>query len=270
MKIALIQTNSGSDMAANIAAVGGMVADAAGQGAELVATPENCFLMEESAASRERFTMETHPGIRAAMGWAKKYHVGVLLGSIAVIGDPAAEKFLNRSVLISPEGEITAQYDKIHLFDVEVGDGQAYRESARILSGNQLVTGRCPTAVLGLSICYDLRFPHLYRALAKAGANILCVPAAFTAVTGEAHWHVLLRARAIENGCFVIAPAQCGTHPGGRKTFGHSLVIDPWGRVLADGGTEPGVVMAEIDLSEVEKVRARIPSLQHDRPFDFV
>jgi predicted amidohydrolase len=287
LKIALIQMNSGADMAANIETLRQMVQQAASSGATLIATPENTFLMEAPGAERVLFTQENHPGVAAAADLAKQYGVWLLIGSVAVTDDSGRMtvdgKTYNRSILFSPDGAMAATYDKIHLFDVEVGDGQSYRESAKIIPGDKIVLSglglvlskeekqstnhKAQSTKLGLSICYDVRFPHLYRALAKAGADILAVPSAFTQVTGEAHWHVLLRARAIENGCFVIAPAQTGTHPGNRKTYGHSLVVDPWGRVVADGGTEEGVVMAEIDLSEVEKVRARLPSLQHDRPF---
>jgi predicted amidohydrolase len=288
LKLALIQMNSGADMAANIAMLETMVTKAAGQGAQLIATPENTFLMDEPKAERKFYTQDEHPGVRAAAELAKRYGVWVLVGSAAVIPCPLQRggKTYNRSILFSPDGAIVTSYDKIHLFDVEVGDGQSYRESAKMIAGERAVVAKLadsrqqiadgkelsaicqlPSAFIGMTICYDLRFPHLYRALAKAGANILCVPSAFTAVTGEAHWHVLLRARAIENGCFVIAPAQCGTHPGNRKTYGHSLVVDPWGRVIADGGTEPGIVMAEIDLDEVEKVRRKLPCLKHDRTY---
>jgi len=266
MKIALLQLNSGADMAANIASVEALVAKAAGQGATLIATPENTFMMEAHAKDRVFYTQENHPGVIAALGWAKKYHVWLLIGSVSIT-EPGAEKSANRSLLISPEGIITAHYDKIHLFDVDVPGDRSYRESDRMLGADKLVTAACAGATLGLTICYDVRFPQLYRALAKKGANILTVPAAFTAVTGEAHWHVLLRARAIENGCYVIASAQTGTHSDGRKTFGHSLVVDPWGRVIADGGTEVGIVMAEIDLAQVESTRAKLPSLNHDRDF---
>ncbi|MDX2113145.1 MAG: carbon-nitrogen hydrolase family protein [Alphaproteobacteria bacterium] len=283
LKIALIQMTSGADMAANIAALEQMVAHAARSGAQLVATPENTFLMEEPKAERKLYTQDDHPGVLAAAKMAAEYRVWLLIGSVAVV--PALspcddeKKTCNRSILFSPDGAIAATYDKIHLFDVEVGDGQSYRESAKMLAGEKAVVARVndggrmtddkqknAAAVLGMTICYDLRFPYLYRQLAHAGATILCVPSAFTQITGEAHWHVLLRARAIEHGCFVVAPAQTGTHPGGRNTYGHSLVVDPWGRVLADGGTEPGVVLAEIDFAEVEKVRKKLPSLMHDRP----
>jgi predicted amidohydrolase len=291
LNIACIQLNSGDNMLENIDKLGVLVAKAAGQGAKLVATPENTFLMEAGnphpgpLPGRERgkkYGQAGHPGITAAAQMAKRYGVWLLVGSVAVLdsalGIQDSEKTYNRSLLFAPDGSIAAQYDKIHLFDVEVGDGQTYKESARILPGDKLVlSDLClvprekkiqGTVKLGLSICYDLRFPQLYRALASKGAQILAVPSAFTQTTGEAHWHVLLRARAIENGCFVIAPAQCGTHPGGRKTYGHALIVDPWGTMLADGGTEEGVVMATLDLGEVEKARRRIPSLQHDRTFD--
>lgn len=287
MKLALLQLNSGPDIAANIEAIAPLVAQAATQGAELIATPENTFLMEAPGAERVYYTQENHPGVLAAQAWAKQYGVWILVGSVAILPSTGKDKTYNRSLLISPQGDIAAGYDKIHLFDVDVGDGQTYRESAKIRGGDKLVTvsvdggqwtgdkkdsllstvHRPLSATLGLTICYDLRFPQLYRALAKQGATILTVPAAFTQVTGEAHWHVLLRARAIENGCFVIAPAQTGTHAGGRQTYGHSLVVDPWGRVLADGGTETGVVMCDIDLNEVTKVRQKLPSLEHDREF---
>ncbi len=283
MKLALLQLNSTNDMAANIVAVEALVARAAEQGAELVATPENTFLMEAPGGARNYYTQDTHPGVQAAIAWAKKYRVWLLIGSVAVLPSSGeGEKTHNRSLLINPEGKLSSHYDKLHLFDVEVGDGQTYRESAKVLPGDRMVVTSLRGVVenkagsprsarddikLGMTICYDLRFPQLYRALAKAGAEVLAVPAAFTHVTGEAHWHILLRARAIENGCFVIAPAQTGTHAGGRKTFGHSLVVDPWGKVLVDGATEVGVVMCDIDLEEVQHVRRKLPSLEHDRVF---
>lgn len=281
MKLALIQMNSSDDMAANIAALEKFVAKAAGQGAQFVATPENTFLMEAPGGKRVYYTQDEHPGVKAAAKLAALHKLWLLIGSVAVIPSEAEgslrpfdfaqgdnkNKTVNRAMLFSPEGKIVIHYDKIHLFDVEVGDGQIYKESSKIIPGGTAVVATTPFGKLGMSVCYDVRFPQLYRALAKGGAHILCVPSAFTQVTGEAHWHVLLRARAIENGCFVIAPAQTGTHPGNRKTYGHSLVVGPWGEVIADGGTEPGVVMTEIDLAQVEKMRARIPSLQHDRKF---
>jgi predicted amidohydrolase len=275
MKIntACIQINSNDDIAANIARVEALVGEAKKKGAEFVALPENVFCMEKPGAKRTLYKMSEHPGIAASSRMAKAHAIWLLVGSLAIapektIKQAHGDKTFNRSLLFNPRGEMVAAYDKIHLFDVEVGDGQSYKESAKILPGEKLALGATPWGKIGMTVCYDVRFPQLYRALAKAGAVILVVPAAFTAVTGEAHWHVLLRARAIESGCFVIAPAQTGTHPGDRKTFGHSLIIDPWGKILADGGTEEGVVMAEIDLDEVKKVRAKIPSLEHDRKFN--
>ena len=180
------------------------------------------------------------------------------------------DKAANRSFLIDPHGEIVARYDKIHMFDVDLADGESYRESNNFRPGELAVLHDLPWGRLGLTVCYDLRFPALYRALAEAGASFLAIPSAFTRQTGEAHWHVLNRARAIENGSFVLAAAQGGKHENGRETFGHSLVVDPWGRIIAEGGTEPGVVMAEIDPAEVAAARARIPSLQHGRRFEVI
>lgn len=267
INIALIQLTSGADVHANIRRVTALVAQAAKKKADLVALPENVFEMQEPGKPRLLATQAKHPGVRTVTALARKHKVWLLAGSMAVLPKAGDKKTYNRSLLISPQGKITATYDKIHLFDVEVGDGQLYLESAKIIPGKKAVVARTPWGKLGMTVCYDVRFPHLYRQLAQKGADILAVPSAFTKVTGEAHWHVLLRARAIENGCFVIAPAQTGTHPGNRKTFGHSLVIDPWGKVLADGGTKEGVVMAKIDMSEVAKRRKMIPSLKHDRTF---
>ena len=267
LKISCIQLTSSANMADNIAKIGDMVAQAASSGAQLIATPENSFLMAEPKSSPELYTQSQHPAVKAAAEMARNNKVWLLIGSVAILPDAHAQKTYNRSLLFNPDGKIVAHYDKIHLFDVEVGDGQTYRESAKMLAGNQAVIAETPFANLGMSICYDLRFPQLYRKLAKAGANIIAVPAAFTQKTGEAHWHILLQARAIETGCFIIAPAQTGTHAGGRQTYGHSLIIDPWGRILADAGTEEGIITAEIDLTEVEKTRKNLPSLQHDREF---
>jgi predicted amidohydrolase len=273
LKISCIQMNSSANMSENIAKLQKMVADAAIGGAKLVATPENSFLMDEPKAARELYTMSEHPAVRASADMARENKVFLLIGSVAVADDgwqmTDDKKAYNRSILFNPNGEIVAYYDKIHLFDVEVGDGQVYRESAKILAGNRAVVAAMQFFNLGMTICYDLRFPHLFGALAKNGANIIATPAAFTKTTGEAHWHVLQRARAIETGCFIIAPAQTGTHAGGRQTFGHSLIIDPWGRVLADAGEGEGIVSAEIDIAEVAKTRAKMPSLCHDREFEF-
>lgn len=265
LKIACVQINSSADMQQNIEKIERLVADSANNGAKLVCTPENSFLMEKSGENKVSYTQHEHPAIKAAEIIAKKHNIWLLIGSVAVAG--ANNKNYNRSLLFNPQGTISAQYDKIHLFDVEVGDGQTYRESARIIHGDKAVIAQTPFTNIGLTVCYDLRFPHLYRALAKAGASIITVPAAFTKVTGEAHWHVLLRARAIETGCFIIAPAQTGTHAGDRQTYGHSLVVDPWGKIIAEAGTEEGVIYADIDLTEVGKIRSKIPNLQHDREF---
>lgn len=270
MKFALLQLNSQSDLHVNIKTLAAMVREAASLGAELVATPENTFLMAEPGSEQHFYTESEHPGVLASLACAKEFGVWLLVGSVHVIGKVGDTKMLNRLLLINPQGEIVARYDKIHLFDADVPGDRSYRESDRFLAGDKQMMADIDGTKIGLTICYDIRFPHLYRSLAKGGAQILAVPAAFTQVTGEAHWHTLLRARAIENGCFIIAPAQTGTHPGNRKTYGHSLVVDPWGKILADGGTDTGIVYADIDIAEVEKVRARLPSLEHDRPFDFV
>jgi predicted amidohydrolase len=269
LNVACIQLTSGSDIAANIVAIESYVKQAKAGGAEFIALPENAFYMRaEGEAPPQRYMQSEHPGVIAAKEWAKQHAVWLLVGSVAVIADDANEaRLINRSLLMDADGNITATYDKIHLFDVEVGDGQVYRESERMAPGAKAVCAHTPWGYMGMTVCYDIRFPHLYRTLAKMGASMLLTPAAFTAVTGEAHWHVLNRARAIENGCFVISPGQCGTHPGGRKTYGHSLIIDPWGKVLADGGEAAGIISAVIDLDEVAKIRGKIPSLQHDREF---
>jgi predicted amidohydrolase len=200
---------------------------------------------------------------------ARKLGIYVHVGSLAIKISP--DRAANRAFLIDPKGNIVARYDKIHMFDVDLSDGESYRESRTYRPGELAVLSDLPWGRLGITICYDLRFPALYRALAEAGATMLAIPSAFTKQTGEAaHWHVLIRARAIENGCFVFAAAQGGKHESGRETYGHSLIVDPWGRILAEGGTEPGVVMAEIDVGEVAKARARIPSLEHGRRFELV
>lgn len=203
--------------------------------------------------------------LKAYRELARELNIHLHIGSLALRASP--DRAVNRSFLIGPDGAILASYDKIHMFDIDLGNGESYRESANYQPGETAVISDLPWGRIGLTICYDVRFPALYRALAESGASFLAVPAAFTKPTGEAHWHVLLRARAIENGCFVFAAAQGGLHENKRETFGHSLIIDPWGKVLAEGGIEPGFVMARIDPAEVTKARGKIPSLQHGRRF---
>jgi len=267
-RLACVQLNSGNDMAANLAAAADLVRRAREAGAELIATPENTAMMEpDGRLAIEKARPEAdHPALAAFSEFAVETGAWLLLGSIAVRAAGEA-RAANRSYLITPSGAVAARYDKIHMFDVNLPSGDIHRESKSFRPGRAARLADTPWGRLGMTVCYDLRFPGLYRSLAQAGAGLLSVPAAFTRVTGRAHWHVLLRARAIENGCFVFAPAQTGTHPGPRHTFGHSLVVDPWGEVLADGGEEPGFVVADIDMARVDEARDRIPSLAHDRPF---
>ena len=246
-----------------------MVRQAAAEGATLIALPENAFLMASGRKFHEQVTLENeHPGIAAAQFWAIELNVWIIIGSVTVKDTVDARKYANRQLIISPNADITARYDKIHLFDISIPQGESHQESARFEYGEQAILTKAANAALGLSICYDVRFPYLYRALAKAGAEILTIPAAFTQFTGEkGGWHVLCRARAMETGCFVIAPAQCGEHWASRKTYGHSLIINPWGEILAEGSGQPGIIYAEIDLAEVPQTRQLMPSLNHDRKF---
>jgi predicted amidohydrolase len=266
-KVACVQLTSARDFAPSIAAAGDLIRAARDAGADFITTPECVTMLEPSGKLvREKTPGETdHPGLAAFRELAQETGAWLLAGSLFVKLDGG--KLANRSYLFDPAGTVIATYDKIHMFDVDIGDGQTYRESDTFQSGTESIVAELPWGRLGLTICYDVRFPYLHRALAKAGADFISVPAAFTKVTGEAHWHVLLRARAIETGCFVFAPAQCGTHAEGRQTFGHSLVVAPWGEVLADGGEEPGVIVVEIDPAKVAEARGKVPSLNHDRPF---
>ena len=267
-RVGMIQMRSGRTPADNVAAAAALIRDAKAAGADYVQTPEMTNVME---VKRDRLfaatgSEENDASLSAFRALARELHLHVHVGSLAL--QIAPEKAVNRSLLIDPEGEIVARYDKIHMFDVDLANGESYRESRTYRPGEIAVLADLPWGRLGLTICYDLRFPALYRALAEAGASFLAIPSAFTQQTGEAHWQVLMRARAIENGCFVLAAAQGGKHKNGRETYGHSIVIDPWGRVLAEGGAEPGVVLADIDLAEITAARARIPSLQHGRRFE--
>jgi predicted amidohydrolase len=269
-KAAMIQMRSGLMPAANVDSAVKLIGEAISAGADYVQTPEMTNIL---AAKREQLFAaiapeEADPSLAAFRDLARKHAIIVHVGSLAIKVSP--EKAANRSFLIDPSGEIVARYDKIHMFDVDLAGGESYRESNNYRSGELAVLADLPWGRLGLTVCYDLRFPALYRALAEAGASFLAIPSAFTKQTGEAHWHTLVCARAIENGAFVFAAAQGGKHENGRDTFGHSLIVDPWGRVLAEGGIEPSVVMAEIDPAEAAAVRARIPSLQHGRRFEIV
>ncbi len=269
-KVGLIAMRSGCDPQANLDAVLAAIDQAKGAGADYVQTPEMTNVIE---SRRDRLLAnivsdDNDPTLATLREVARKLSIFIHIGSLAIKASP--EKAVNRSFLIDRRGDIAARYDKIHMFDVDLADGESYRESNTYRAGELAVVADLPWGRLGLTVCYDLRFPALYRALAEAGASFFAIPSAFTKQTGEAHWHVLLRARAIENGCFVFAAAQGGKHESGRETFGHSLIVDPWGRILAEGGTEPGVVMAEIDPAQVAAARAKIPSLNHGRRFELV
>lgn len=267
LTIGIIQTRSGLDAEANAGALAAAAEKLAGEGADIVFTPEMCGLLDRDGArlARTAPTEAREPTLAALRAVARARGIAVSIGSLA-IREPGDARLRNRGFAIGPDGSIRARYDKIHLFDVDLPDGQRYRESASFAPGDTLSVVGFDWGALGLAICYDLRFPALHAALARAGADIIAQPAAFTVPTGEAHWHVLLRARAIETGCFVVAAAQAGRHEDGRETFGHSLVVDPWGRVLTDMGREPGVALVRLDLAAVAEARARIPSLAHARP----
>jgi predicted amidohydrolase len=262
--VACVQVNAGPEIAPNLAQAETLIRAAAAQGANLVALPENVSLM---TADRDRlfaqaFREEEHPAIPCFSRLARETGAWILGGTLGVKVE--SDRLANRSYLFNAKGGIAAAYDKIHMFDVDLDHGESYRESSIFRPGNRAVAAETPWGLLGMTVCYDVRFPHLYRALARAGARIIAVPAAFTAQTGAAHWHVLLRARAIETGAFIIAPAQCGTHDGGRATYGHSLIVNPWGRIVAEARTEPCIVAATLDGAEVDEARRKIPSLRHD------
>ncbi|HYM30930.1 MAG TPA: carbon-nitrogen hydrolase family protein [Candidatus Cybelea sp.] len=266
--LACVQITSGDDIEANIAATSALIHAAHLAGADLIATPENTGLMaakSEVVLAKAQVESEHRP-LAAYRALAAELKTWLLIGSLAV-KLPGEPRIANRSYLLDPAGRVVASYDKIHMFDVELATGEKYRESRTYRPGETARVVPLPWGMLGITVCYDLRFPHLYRALAQAGASFLSIPSAFTRPTGQAHWHVLMRARAIETGCFVFAPAQCGVHPGNRKTYGHSLIVAPWGEVLADGGDDPGFVIAEIDPAKVDEARRQVPSLGGDRPF---
>jgi len=266
-RVACVQLNAARDIAPNIAAASTLIRAAKAQGAEFILTPENTGMIEPKRPQMlEKAKPEAdHPAIPAFSALAADFGVWLLIGSLQIKLDAAT--CANRSFLFDAKGRVAARYDKIHMFDVDLKGGESYRESKTFRPGDRAVVADTPWGKVGLSVCYDLRFAYLYRALAQAGASFLTVPSAFTVPTGQAHWHTLLRARAIETGSFVFAPAQCGEHAEGRKTYGHSLIVAPWGEVLADGGDEPGVITADIDPAKVDEARAMIPALTHDRRF---
>jgi deaminated glutathione amidase len=269
-RVGLIQMRSGTAPQANLDAAIKLIGEAKSAGADYVQTPEMTNIMESNRARLFAAIVEedTDTCLAAFRELARKLSIYLHVGSLAIKVTP--DKAANRSFLIDRQGDIVARYDKIHMFDVDLAGGESYRESGNFRAGEIAAVIGLPWGLLGLTVCYDLRFPALYRALAEAGSSFLAVPSAFTQQTGEAHWHVLLRARAIENGCYVLAAAQGGKHENGRATYGHSLIVDPWGRIVAEGGVEPGVVIADIDPAEVATARAKIPSLQHGRRFEVV
>jgi len=269
----LVQMRTGRTVESNLIEASRLIREAVAGGAEYVQTPEITTLME---TDRARLMVETrpeegNPAIAHFRTLARELGVWLHVGSMGIALGGAEHKLANRSFLITPEGRLAARYDKIHMFDVNLPNGQTFRESKSYQPGRQVVIAQLPWARLGLTICYDMRFPQLYRALAQAGAEVIAVPSSFTRPTGEAHWHTLLRSRAIETGCWILAAAQGGMHEVGRETYGHSLIVSPWGEVAAEAaGVEPGVIIADIDLTLVAEARARIPSLEHDRPFEVV
>jgi deaminated glutathione amidase len=272
MRIACIQLTSIDHEAENIAAVSHMVMEAAGKGAQFIATPENVFLM----ASGEKFHAQVHseegsPALAEMQQLAKQHGIYLLIGSMHIkpkTGYAPDGRYVNRSLLLGPDGQIVMRYDKIHLFDVELPNGETHKESERFHGGDTITAYKTPLASFGLTICYDVRFPYLYSNLALSGAQIITVPAAFTYHTGNlGHWHILLRARAIETNTFIVAPAQCGHHKNGRHTYGHSLIIAPDGKILAEAGDEPALLYADIDLEEITRTRKMLPNLEHRRSF---
>ena len=274
MRAGLIQLSVGDDPVANLGVTQDLVRQAASAGAGFVLTPEvtNGISSDRDQQRRVLRSEAEDTTLKALRAEAAHLGIWLLIGSLGLLTEDEDGRFANRSFLVSPTGDIVARYDKIHMFDVNVSETEQYRESSAYRPGSRAVLAQTPFAQIGMSVCYDVRFPQLYRRLAKAGAEILTVPAAFNDTTGAAHWESLLRARAIENGCFVLASAQCGTHGNHngrpRRTYGHSLAIAPWGEVMADGGTDVGVTLIDLDMSLVAKARSRVPSLSHDRSIE--
>lgn len=272
-RVALVQLSVSDDPAANLPATEALIREAAGGGAALIATPEVTNIVSMSRTrQREMLRDEAgDPTLARLRAVAAELDVHLLIGSLALSGESDDGRFVNRSFLIGPDGGVIRRYDKIHMFDAAPGAGETYRESAGYRPGARAVLADTPWGGLGMTICYDLRFPELYLRLARAGAGLIAIPSAFTRPTGAAHWEVLLRARAIETGCFVLAPAQCGVHAAaggpGRETWGHSMIVSPWGEVMAAAGDTPGVVAADLDMGAVAAARARVPSLSGARVF---
>jgi predicted amidohydrolase len=271
---ACVQFTAGPDPEPNLREVAGLVRRARDAGADFIMTPEASNLIESGKRRRDKARREADDPFLAGMReLARDTGAWLLLGSLVIDpagesgADPGEDRLANRSFLIDATGTVVAKYDKIHMFDIDLPGGESYRESNAYRPGEHTVVAETPWGRVGMTVCYDLRFPHLFRALTQAGADFLTVPSVFTVPTGRAHWHVLLRARAIENGCFVFAPAQWGEHPAGRKSYGHSLIVDPWGEVLAEGGEETGFIIAHIDPARIAEARGMVPSLTHDRAF---
>ena len=278
LRVGLVTMCATRDVDENVADATTLVRQAAAQGATYIQTPEFTTLMEMQSAKLFAATKPeaNNPALAHFQSLARELKIWLHIGSMGVLvgggidGDASPAKIANRSFLISPEGAIVARYDKIHMFDASLGGGENFRESKNFAPGAEAVVVELPQATLGLSVCYDLRFPGLYRALAKGGAQILAIPSAFARQTGDVHWHPLLKARAIESGAYVLASAQGGKHACGRETYGHAIIIGPWGEVIAEGGVNPSVIVADIELGKVAEARGRIPSLEHDRPFEIV
>ncbi len=268
LRAACVQITGKPRVEDNIALIDPMIREAAAKGADLVCLPEICNLVQKNREEQQKQvrTEAEDPALAAFRALAKELGIWIHAGSLAIRPEEG-DRLANRGFLIAPDGTIRAKYDKIHMFDVDLENAESYRESFSYRPGEQAVLADTPWGGYGMGVCYDVRFPALFRDLAGAGAKVLTMPACFTQPTGKAHWHVLLRARAIENGCFVIAAAQCGEHEDGRKTYGHSLIIDPWGEVLADGGPDEGIILADLDMARVDEVRGMVPSLKNGRDY---
>ncbi|MGQ0749496.1 MAG: carbon-nitrogen hydrolase family protein [Betaproteobacteria bacterium] len=266
-RAACLQLNSGNDLDSNLARVRAGIREAAGGGARFVLTPEYALMLDGNGRVMRERALDADGGapLRALQTLARELSVWLLIGSLTVRTEEA--RIANRSFLVAADGAVVATYDKIHMFDVTLPDGKVIRESSAYRPGDRAVVARTPWGELGMTVCYDLRFPTLFRTLAQAGALFISVPSSFQRQTGRSHWHPLLRARAIENECFIFAPAMCGDHPGNRQTYGHSLIIDPWGDILAEAGEEIGIIYADIDAAQVARIRGMMPSLEHDRRY---